>query len=70
MQRPFGTRYLVSPEPARETVPMTYSEQLQLNVGASGNPWHAETQYMNETKTETSHGDGSRPGSDDGTDTY
>ncbi|WP_416970259.1 hypothetical protein [Streptomyces sp. 4F14] len=49
---------------------MTYSEALQLNVSASGNPWHAESAARPETQTETSNGDGKNPGSDSGTDLY
>jgi putative ATP-grasp target RiPP len=68
---PFGLRHLVSPpENADEAPVMTYSEALQLNVSASGNPWHAEASSKPETQTETSNGDGSTPGSDSGTDLY
>ncbi|MEV6401198.1 hypothetical protein AB0M39_41565 [Streptomyces sp. NPDC051907] len=49
---------------------MTFSEALQLNVSAQGNPWHAEAANKPETQTETSNGDGSSPGSDSGTDLY
>lgn len=68
---PFGMRHLVSPPPgtAEETV-MSYSETLQLNVSAEGNPWHALAANKPETQTETSNGDGSGPGSDSGTDLY
>ena len=68
---PFGTRYLISPPPrtAEETV-VSYSEALQLNVSAQGNPWHALTANKPETQTETSNGDGSGPGSDSGTDLW
>ncbi|MEU9334070.1 putative ATP-grasp-modified RiPP [Streptomyces sp. NPDC048290] len=68
---PFGVRYLVSPPPSTDEAPViTYSEGLQLNVWAEGNPWHAITAEMPETQTETSNGDGSGPGSDSGTDLY
>ncbi|MFJ6214571.1 putative ATP-grasp-modified RiPP [Streptomyces sp. NPDC092296] len=68
---PFGVRHLVSPEQrATEPPVITYSDVLQLNVSAEGNPWHAITAEMPETQTETSNGDGSGPGSDSGTDLY
>ncbi|MFE3473650.1 putative ATP-grasp-modified RiPP [Streptomyces bacillaris] len=68
---PFGVRHLVSPPPSNNEAPaITYSEGLQLNVSAEGNPWHAITAEMPETQTETSNGDGSAPGSDSGTDLY
>jgi putative ATP-grasp target RiPP len=68
---PFGVRHLVSPAPTNSEAPIiTYSEGLQLNVSASGNPWHAESASKPETQTETSNGDGSSPGSDSGTDLY
>ncbi|UXY29466.1 putative ATP-grasp-modified RiPP [Streptomyces sp. HUAS TT20] len=68
---PFGVRHLVSPPPRTSEAPvMSYSEALQLNVGASGNPWHAEAANKPETQTETSNGDGKKPGSDSGTDLY
>ncbi|UQA35611.1 MULTISPECIES: putative ATP-grasp-modified RiPP [unclassified Streptomyces] len=68
---PFGVRHLVSPPPSNNEAPViTYSEGLQLNVSAEGNPWHAITAEMPETQTETSNGDGSAPGSDSGTDLY
>ncbi|WP_432137495.1 MULTISPECIES: putative ATP-grasp-modified RiPP [unclassified Streptomyces] len=68
---PFGVRHLVSPAPTNSEEPViTYSEELQLNVSAEGNPWHAITAEMPETQTETSNGDGSAPGSDSGTDLY
>jgi len=68
---PFGVRHLVSPAPTNNEAPViTYSEGLQLNVSAEGNPWHAITAEMPETQTETSNGDGSAPGSDSGTDLY
>lgn len=68
---PFGVRHLVSPpENTGEAPVITYSDVLQLNVSAEGNPWHALTAEMPETQTETSNGDGSAPGSDSGTDLY
>ncbi|WP_156721844.1 putative ATP-grasp-modified RiPP [Streptomyces apocyni] len=68
---PFGVRHLVSPAPTNSEAPViTYSDALQLNVSAEGNPWHAITAEMPETQTETSNGDGSAPGSDSGTDLY
>ncbi|MCX2969350.1 MULTISPECIES: putative ATP-grasp-modified RiPP [Streptomyces] len=68
---PFGVRHLVSPAPTHGEAPViTYSEGLQLNVSAEGNPWHALTAEMPETQTETSNGDGNAPGSDSGTDLY
>ncbi|GCD38556.1 hypothetical protein OEIGOIKO_06372 [Streptomyces chrestomyceticus JCM 4735] len=68
---PFGVRHLVSPAPSNSAAPvLTYSERLQLNVCAEGNPWHAITAEMPETQTETSNGDGSSPGSDSGTDLW
>lgn len=68
---PFGVRHLVSPPPNTSEAPViTFSESLQLNVSAEGNPWHAITAEMPETQTETSNGDGSSPGSDSGTDLY
>jgi hypothetical protein len=70
-KEPFGVRYLVSPaKPGTEKPVMTYSEKLQINVNASGNPWHALSPEVGETHTETSGGDGSGPGSDSGTDLY
>jgi hypothetical protein len=57
------------PENTNDTV-ITYSEALQLNVSASGNPWHAESAAKAETQTETSNGDSNGPGSDSGTDLY
>ncbi|MEU6391994.1 putative ATP-grasp-modified RiPP [Streptomyces sp. NPDC046939] len=68
---PFGVRHLVSPAPANDEAPViTYSDTLQLNVSAEGNPWHAITAEMPETQTETSNGDSNAPGSDSGTDLY
>ncbi|MFE5735958.1 putative ATP-grasp-modified RiPP [Streptomyces celluloflavus] len=68
---PFGVRHLVLPAPTNTEAPViTYSDALQLNVSAEGNPWHAITAEMPETQTETSNGDGSGPGSDSGTDLY
>ncbi|MFJ6568143.1 putative ATP-grasp-modified RiPP [Streptomyces sp. NPDC091292] len=68
---PFGVRHLVSPPPSNSEAPViTYSEGLQLNVSASGNPWHAESPSKPETQSETSNGDGSGPGSDSGTDLW
>jgi putative ATP-grasp target RiPP len=68
---PFGVRHLVSPpESETDTPVITYSDALQMNVSAEGNPWHALTAEMPETQTETSNGDGNGPGSDSGTDLY
>ncbi|MBC3983495.1 putative ATP-grasp-modified RiPP [Streptomyces sp. AC563] len=68
---PFGLEHLVSPPPNTSEAPViTYSDALQLNVSAAGNPWHAEAANKPETQTETSNGDGSSPGSDSGTDLY
>ncbi|MEU5901397.1 MULTISPECIES: hypothetical protein [Streptomyces] len=68
---PFGVRHLISPPASNSEAPViAYSERLQLNVSAEGNPWHAITAEMPETQTETSNGDGSGPGSDSGTDLY
>jgi putative ATP-grasp target RiPP len=68
---PFGVRYLVSPPPRTTEAPVsTFSEGLQLNVSAQGNPWHAEAADKPETQTETSNGDGNSPGSDSGTDLW
>ncbi|SFC55639.1 putative ATP-grasp-modified RiPP [Streptomyces aidingensis] len=68
---PFGLRHLVSPpENTYEAPVMSYSDALQMNVSAQGNPWHALTAEAPETQTETSNGDGSAPGSDSGTDLY
>ncbi|MFC5802132.1 putative ATP-grasp-modified RiPP [Streptomyces formicae] len=68
---PFGVRHLVSPPPNTSEAPViTFSESLQLNVSAQGNPWHAEASNKPETQTETSNGDGNAPGSDSGTDLY
>lgn len=68
---PFGVRHLVSPAPSHSEAPViTYSEALQLNVSADGNPWHALTAEMPETQTETSNGDGNKAGSDSGTDLW
>ncbi|MFE7120944.1 putative ATP-grasp-modified RiPP [Streptomyces sp. NPDC057654] len=68
---PFGVRHLVSPpESINEAPVITYSDALQMNVSAAGNPWHAITAEMPETQTETSNGDSSAPGSDSGTDLY
>jgi putative ATP-grasp target RiPP len=68
---PFGVRHLVSPpETTSETPVITYSDALQMNVSAEGNPWHALTAEMPETQTETSNGDSNRGGSDSGTDLY
>ncbi|MEV0282423.1 putative ATP-grasp-modified RiPP [Streptomyces sp. NPDC050610] len=68
---PFGVRHLVSPpENTSEDPVITYSDALQMNVSAEGNPWHAITAEMPETQTETSNGDSNSPGSDSGTDLY
>jgi putative ATP-grasp target RiPP len=68
---PFGVRHLVSPpETASEAPVITYSDALQMNVSAEGNPWHALTAEMPETQTETSNGDSNQGGSDSGTDLY
>ncbi|MEW2632171.1 hypothetical protein AB0903_11040 [Streptomyces sp. NPDC048389] len=41
---PLGVRHLVSPAPTNSEEPViTYSEGLQLNVSAEGNPWHVIT---------------------------
>jgi hypothetical protein len=66
---PLGAQYLISPEPGPVLAPMTYSEDLQLNLTASGNPYHASVE-MPESKTETDSGDSSKSGSDTGTDLY
>lgn len=67
---PLGMRYLVSPPVTHsETRPVVYSEDLQLNISAAGNPWHTQTAHMAETHTETNP-DGNGPGSDSGTDLY
>ncbi|PWI45335.1 hypothetical protein CK485_04110 [Streptomyces sp. ICBB 8177] len=64
---PFGVRHLVSPPASTSDAPMiTYSDALQLNVSASGNPWHAESAARPETQTETSNGDSDRSGSGSG----
>ncbi len=68
---PFGVDHLISPPSTSTDAPViTYSETLQLNVSAEGNPWHAEAASQPETQTETSNGDGQNPGSDSGTDLY
>jgi putative ATP-grasp target RiPP len=68
---PFGVRHLASPPKAGKIdPPMSYSAKLQLNVGAGGNPYHALTNALPETNTETDTGDGQRPGSDNSTDNY
>jgi putative ATP-grasp target RiPP len=66
---PFGMRFLTAPEPS-QTAPVSggYSEALQINVTAEGNPWHALLD--GDTKTETTP-DGSGSGTDgDGTDLW
>ncbi len=68
---PFGVRHLASPPVARKIdLPVSYSAKLQLNVDAHGNPYHAQTDALPETNTETDTGDGQRPGSDNSTDNY
>lgn len=68
---PFGVRHLSSPPQAQPLeLPMSYSANLQLNVSATGNPYHAIAAALPETNTETPTPDGQRPGSDNSTDTY
>ncbi|MEV0290392.1 putative ATP-grasp-modified RiPP [Kribbella sp. NPDC050820] len=68
---PFGVRHLASgPDQAPMELPMTYSANLQLNVSATGNPYHAIAAALPETNTETPIPDGQRPGSDTSTDYY
>lgn len=68
---PFGIRHLASPSAALPAeIPMSYSANLQLNVSATGNPYHAIAAALPETNTETPTPDGQRPGSDNGTDNY
>jgi len=68
---PFGARHLTTPERAPSLdVPMSYSAKQQLNIDAGGNPYHALTNALPETNTETDTGDGQRPGSDNATDNY
>jgi hypothetical protein len=53
-KEPFGVRYLVSPaKPGTEKPVMTYSEKLQINVNASGNPWHALALAATRAQTRT-----------------
>jgi len=68
---PFGVRHLASgPDTAPMELPMSYSANLQLNVSATGNPYHAIAAALPETNTETPIPDGQRPGSDNSTDNY
>jgi putative ATP-grasp target RiPP len=68
---PFGVRHLVSPPDKTGEAPViTYSDALQMNVSAEGNPWHALAAEAPETQTETSNGDSNQSGSDSGTDLY
>lgn len=68
---PYGLRYLTAPPSAQPVEPtMSYSADLQLNVSATGNPYHAIAASQPETHTETPLPDGQKPGSDDSTDTY
>jgi len=68
---PFGVRHLSSPAEAKAVeLPMSYSADLQLNVSATGNPYHAIAASLPETNTETPIPDGQRPGSDTSTDNY
>ncbi|MFF1820574.1 putative ATP-grasp-modified RiPP [Kribbella sp. NPDC058245] len=68
---PFGVRHLASgPDAAPMELPMSYSANLQLNVSATGNPYHAIAAALPETNTETPIPDGQRPGSDNSTDNY
>lgn len=68
---PFGVRHLASgPDMAPMEPPMAYSAKLQLNVSATGNPYHAIAAALPETNTETPIPDGQRPGSDNSTDNY
>jgi hypothetical protein len=41
-----------------------------MNLDTGGNPYHALTNALPETNTETDTGDGQRPGSDNATDNY
>jgi putative ATP-grasp target RiPP len=68
---PFGVRHLATPKKAdKMEPPMSYSAKLQMNLDAGGNPYHALTNALPETNTETDTGDGQRPGSDNATDNY
>jgi putative ATP-grasp target RiPP len=68
---PFGVRHLTSPAGAPLIeLPMSYSARLQLNVSATGNPYHAIAAALPETHTETPTPDGQKPGSDNSTDNY
>jgi putative ATP-grasp target RiPP len=68
---PFGVRHLSAPAELKTVeLPMSYSADLQLNVSATGNPYHAIAAALPETNTETPIPDGQRPGSDNSTDNY
>ncbi len=68
---PFGVRHLASSSESQLIeLPMSYSANLQLNVSAMGNPYHAIAAALPETHTETPIPDGQRPGSDNSTDNY
>jgi putative ATP-grasp target RiPP len=68
---PFGVRHLATPKKAdKMEPPMSYSAKLQMNLDTGGNPYHALTNALPETNTETDTGDGQRPGSDNATDNY
>jgi putative ATP-grasp target RiPP len=68
---PFGVRHLASPPEAKKMdLPISYSAKLQMNLDTGGNPYHALTNALPETNTETDTGDGQRPGSDNATDNY
>lgn len=68
---PLGARHLVvAPESGDTGLPVSYSDALQMNVSADGNPWHALASVLPETRTETNNGDGSSGGSDSGTDLW
>jgi putative ATP-grasp target RiPP len=64
MPAPFGMRHLTE-APAQTTPEVHYDGNLQIGVGADGNPWHALMD--GDTKTET-YPDGATDG--DGTDLW
>ncbi|WP_157987784.1 putative ATP-grasp-modified RiPP [Jiangella endophytica] len=66
--RPYGMRFLQPPRRAAQPRPdgVRYSPELQLTVGADGNPWKTEA-MASET---SSNNDGGQAGEDTDPDPY
>ncbi|NDL60187.1 putative ATP-grasp-modified RiPP [Phytoactinopolyspora mesophila] len=67
-RRPYGMRYLQAPRHAAQPRPdgVSYSPELQLTVGADGNPWKTDA-MASETST---NNDGNQTGEDTNSDPW